>query len=146
MFFYDMSSTDNSHVAPAVVGSFASLAGGVGRAISNFTNPVAAQVSTVGDNIPVFLAIVTGVMGIGWSIYKAGPNKLVETLVEENKELREQLVEKKLTIKAQDSDMVASLAERNRLLSEIGRLGALLADAQARLNANAQPPPAPNAA
>lgn len=142
MFFYGMSENSSSHVAPAILGSVASFLGAGWGMVKSSVVPAQANVSTFADNIPIIGGLAIGIMGIGWSIYSAGPNKLVITLGDEIKELRSQVADKNATIKNQDQAIAASLSERNKLLADIGRLEGLLAKLQAQaVNTNSVQPP-----
>jgi hypothetical protein len=137
MFFCMSENTSSSqHVAPAVVGSMAALGSAAWRGVENLS----AQVSTLPDNIPVIGGLAIGIMGIGWSIYSAGPDRRAKTLIDEISTLREQIVSRDITIKNQDMAITASLSERNKLLAEIGRLEGMLAKYQAQA-LNSQPTP-----
>jgi hypothetical protein len=134
---YYMGENSNAHIAPAVVGSAASLGMAAWQGVANLS----AQVSTLPDNIPVIGGLAIGIMGIGWSIYSAGPDRRAKTLIDEIATLREQIVTRDVTIKAQDVAITASLTERNKLLSEIGRLEGMLAKYQAQALNNSQAAP-----
>lgn len=146
MFFYGMSE-NSSHVAPAVLGSVASLGAGVWKAARAIFDPSLAQVSTVPDNAPVFGAIVLGVVGLGWSIYSAGPDRRVKTLTDEIATLQDQLRRRTAEIREQDATIDALRKERSAFQAEIGRLEGLVARSQAQALDNARqhpaPPPAP---
>jgi hypothetical protein len=139
MFFY-MSSNNSANVAaPALLGSAAALGAAAFDAARSAM--ATAQISSPADNIPIISGVAIGIIGIGWSIYSAGPDRRVRTLTDEIATLQEQAKRKDNVIKEQDMAITAGLDERNRLKAEIGELRGQLSNALARLTSHDARPP-----